>query len=227
MLFNILKDHGRLFSSSFWVTVFNSIVLPIFNSVCYDRGVSTKDGDPSPTSRVSHSEGSTWDSETSMVATQCLVDLFVSFFDMLRSQLPSVVSVLAVLIRNPVQVIAKAGLNALVLLTGELGKRLSEDEWRIIFVALKEAIASTLPGFMKVLRTMDDVQVSDNSQAYSYTEMPSDNGLVNEDIRDDNLETAAYVVSRIRSHISVQLLIIKVPHYLTFYLLLFFCEKLW
>lgn len=202
VIFDILKDHGHLFSSSFWIVVFNSVVLPMFNCLCYNRETKTDDDQ---SLSVSNPDISTWDSETSTMATHSLVELFVSYFDALRSELPSVVSILTVLIRNPVQISVNTGLNALLRLTGELGKRLSEEDWKVICLALKEAIASTLPGFMRVLRIMDNIELPDNSQIDTDTEGASD-----DHIEDDKLQTAAYVVSRIKSHISLQLLIIQV-----------------
>ncbi|KAL5858677.1 hypothetical protein ACOSQ3_006135 [Xanthoceras sorbifolium] len=208
VLFNILKDHGHLFSRPFWIGVFNSVIFPIFNGGSDKRDTRVKDNQDSPTSQSPRLEGSAWDSETFAVAMHCLVDLFVSFFDVVRTQLPNLVSILAGVIRSPVQGPASTGVAALMQLAGKLGGRLSEDEWREIFVALKDAAASTLPSFMKVLKTMDDIEIPDASHTYSDVES-SDHGI-NDDIEDDNLQTTAYVVSRMKSHIAVQLLIIQV-----------------
>ncbi|KAL5789037.1 hypothetical protein ACOSP7_005986 [Xanthoceras sorbifolium] len=208
VLFNILKDHGHLFSRPFWIGVFNSVIFPIFNGGSDKRDTRVKDNQDSPTSQSPRLEGSAWDSETFAVAMHCLVDLFVSFFDVVRTQLPNLVSILAGVIRSPVQGPASTGVAALMQVAGKLGGRLSEDEWREIFVALKDAAASTLPSFMKVLKTMDDIEIPDTSHTYSDVES-SDHGI-NDDIEDDNLQTTAYVVSRMKSHIAVQLLIIQV-----------------
>ncbi|GKV06913.1 hypothetical protein SLEP1_g18731 [Rubroshorea leprosula] len=209
VLFNILKDHGHLFSRSFWIIIFNSVVFPIFSGVCDKRDVLIKDEQDSQSPNSPHLEGSIWDSETSAVAAQCLVDLFISFFNVVRAQLPNVVSILTGYIRSPIQGPATTGVAALSRLTGDLGSRFSEDEWREVFLALKEAAASMVPGFMKLLRTMDDIKVPEYS-LYANTGTSSDHGLNNEDLEDDNLQTMAYIVSRMKSHIAVQLLIIQV-----------------
>ncbi|KAJ9183199.1 hypothetical protein P3X46_007098 [Hevea brasiliensis] len=210
VLFNILNDHGHLFSQSFWIDVFNSVILPIFSSVCDKKDNFIQDGQHSPTSASQHQEGNAWDPETSALAAQRLVDLFVSFFNTVSSQLSSVVSVLTGFIRSPIQGPASTGVAALLRLAGQLGSRLSEDEWREIFLALKEAAASTLPGFVKVLRSMDDIEMPDASESYADVDISSDHSFTNDDLEDDNLQTAGYVVSRVKSHIAVQLLIIKV-----------------
>ncbi|KAJ6403265.1 hypothetical protein OIU84_015223 [Salix udensis] len=163
----------------------------------------------SPTS-APHSEGSAWDSETSAIAVQCLVDLFVNFFNVIRSQLPSVVSILMGFIRSPVKGPASTGVAALLCLAGELGGRISEDEYREIFLSLKEAAASLLPGFMKVLRIMDDIEMPESSHPFADVDVSSDHGFRNDDLEDGNLQTAAYVVSRVKGHIAVQLLIVQV-----------------
>ncbi|XP_075673381.1 brefeldin A-inhibited guanine nucleotide-exchange protein 1 isoform X1 [Castanea sativa] len=213
VLFNILKDHGHLFSLPFWTGVFNSVVFPIFNCVSDQKEMEIEDEEyPTPTSRPSHSEVSTWDSETSAVAAQCLVDLFVTFFDVVRSQLPGVVSVLTGFIRSPIQGPASTGVAALMRLASDLGSKLSQDEWRNIFLALKEAATSTVPAFMKVLRSMDNIEVPGGGQSYTDLETSSDHMLTHDDLEDDNLHTAQYVISRMKSHIAMQLLIIQVAN---------------
>ncbi|MCI22513.1 brefeldin A-inhibited guanine nucleotide-exchange protein 1-like, partial [Trifolium medium] len=121
---------------------------------------------------------------------------------MVRSQLPGVVSVLTGFIRSPVQGPASTGVAGLMRLTGDLGKRLSEEEWKEIFLCLKDAATSTVPGFVKVLRTMSNIEVLKISQS-------SDHDLTNDEFDDDNLQTATYVVSRTKNHIAMQLLILQ------------------
>lgn len=202
VLFNILKDHGHLFSRTFWNSIFCYVIFPVYNSVCGKRDMSILDVHGSPSVSV-YTEGSTWDSETSPVAAECLIDLFVTFFDVVRSQLPGVVSILTGFIRSPVQGPASTGVAGLVRLTSDLGNRLSEEEWKEIFLCLKDAATSTVPGFTKVLRTMSNIEVRKFSQS-------SDHDLTNDEFDDDNLQTATYVVSRTKNHIAMQLLILQV-----------------
>ncbi|OIW02947.1 hypothetical protein TanjilG_29723 [Lupinus angustifolius] len=203
VLFNILKDHGHLFSHTFWDSIFNSVIFPVYNSVSGKRDMSLQEGHCSPSSVSVYHEGVTWDSDTSSVAAECLIDLFVNFFDMVRSQLPGVVSVLTGFIRSPVQGPASTGVAGLVRLTGDLGSRLSEEEWEEIFRCLKDAVTSTVPGFMKVLRTMNSIEVPKMSHS-------SDHEMTMDGLDDDNLQTAIYVVSRTKNHIATQLLILQV-----------------
>ncbi|GAB4852994.1 Protein big1 [Ancistrocladus abbreviatus] len=209
VLFNILKDHGHLFSQPFWTLVFQSVVFPIFNSLNYDEN-KTNDQEVSSTAAHPAPQGSTWDSETYVVAAECLVDLFITFFSMLRPQLPSVVSVLTAHVSSRGQGPAKTGMAILERLTNELATRLSEDDWRGIFLALKEAAASTIPGLLKVVRTMDGIQFHDETEPSNDLEVSSEHEENNYDLDDDNLQTASYVVSRMKSHIAIQLIIIQV-----------------
>ncbi|KAE8668279.1 Brefeldin A-inhibited guanine nucleotide-exchange protein 4 [Hibiscus syriacus] len=203
LLSNVLKDHGHLFSRTFWIGVFNYVVLPIFNGASpVTQG--------SPTSKSPRSGRSPWDQETSATTTQSLVDIFISFYDVLRSQLPKLVSVLAGYLKSSIKGPASTGVTAMYRLTVELGSRLTKDEWQEILLAIKEAASATLPGFMKILRTMDDIKLPENSESSTTTETSSEQGLCKDDIEDDNLQTAAYVISKMKSYIEVQLLIMQV-----------------
>ncbi|KAH9603398.1 hypothetical protein KSS87_005352 [Heliosperma pusillum] len=210
VLFNILKDHGSLFSRPFWNVIFKFVVLPIFNSHD-DKDDSGMDVDQSvQSSRDLSFQGSAWDSETTPAATDGLVDLFVTFFGVVRSQLPNAVAIFMDFIKNSGHAPAKTGISALVRLTNELGTRLSEDDWKGIFMALKDAANSTIPGFLKVLRTMDNMEIPDGGKSYNGFETSSEHEQSSNDLEDDSLQVAALVVSRTKSHISVLLVIIQV-----------------
>ncbi|KAI7731458.1 hypothetical protein M8C21_026882 [Ambrosia artemisiifolia] len=210
VLFNILKDHGHVFSRSFWITVINSVIFPIFKNVSGDNKEDKDQSSP---------KSSCWDSDTCSVATRCLVDLFINFFGVMRVHLGAVVSLVAGLLKNSGQGSARSGVSGLMRLVGDLGGMLTEDEWSCIFLSLKETAASLLPGFLKLLKIMDRIDIGMPSVAQSSfydddddegeTTMTSSNGAI-EDYDDDNLQTAGYVVSRMKTHISTQLLIMQV-----------------
>ncbi|KAG2390609.1 Brefeldin A-inhibited guanine nucleotide-exchange protein [Vigna angularis] len=152
-------------------------------SVSGKREVNVQEDQSSPSSVSVHTEGSSWDSEAYSVAAEGLIDIFVTFFD-----------------EGP----ASTGVAGLVRLTDDLGNRLSAEEWKEIFLCLKDAAMSTVQGFMKVLRTMNNIEPSTD------LESSSDHDLTNDEFDDDNLQTATYVVSRTKSHIAMQLLIAQV-----------------
>lgn len=209
VLFNILKDHGHLFPRLFWINVFKSVIYPMFSPVNDSAEAQVKYDQSSFKSRYIPLDGCLWDSETSVVAAQCLVDLFVNFFGMVRSELPSVVSIMVGFIKGSGKDPATTGVASLMRLAGDLGGKFREEDWKVIFLALKEASNSTLPNFSKLLRTMDGIEIpisqSDNDREFS-----TGAGLINDESEDDNLHTARYVVSRMKDHIAAQLRIIQV-----------------
>ncbi|KAI3447875.1 hypothetical protein Pfo_004540 [Paulownia fortunei] len=210
VLFNILKDHGHLFSQPFWSNVFNCAIFPIFSFSSDSKEAHKEDDCCSPNSGPLHPDGSIWDTETSVVAVECLIDLFVHFFDLLRPQLHGVVSILVGFIRSPGPGPSSAGVAALMRLAAALSGKLLEEEWRDIFLCLKEAAGSSLPGFAKLLKTMDSIEVPDVTCPNNEMESSSGHGVINDGSEDDNLQTVAYIVSRMKVHIAVQLLIIQV-----------------
>ncbi|KAK9690898.1 hypothetical protein RND81_09G161900 [Saponaria officinalis] len=209
VLFDILKDHGILFSRPFWNVVFKFVVFPLF-SVQDDKDDNGMNGELSVQSyEDSYRQERAWDSETSSMAAERLIDLFVTFFSVVRTQLPDAVATLTSLIKSPNHGSATIAMTALVRLTSELGPMLSEDDWRGTFVALKDAAVSTVPGFLKLLRTMDNIEIPDEAQSFNGLET-SEYEKSSNDVDDHSLQTAAYVVSRMKFHISVQLSIIQV-----------------
>lgn len=211
VLFNILKDHGHLFSRQFWINVFSSIIFPIFESVTDKKETKFQEDQSSTYSSAPHRGRNNWDAETSAVAAQNLVNIFVTFFNVVRSQLHGLVSILADLIRSGGKGYASTGVTALMQLVKDLGGRLSEDEWTDLFLALNDSAASTLPGILRLVRTMDSSEMPDHAQAEA-SDSPSfsGNGFTADESEDDNLQTAAYVVSRMKSHIAALLLILQV-----------------
>ncbi|KAK4405407.1 Brefeldin A-inhibited guanine nucleotide-exchange protein 1 [Sesamum angolense] len=207
VLFNILKDHGHLFPQPFWAYVFNCAIFPIFT---VDSKEARKEDSGSLNSGPMHPDGSVWDSVTSVVAAECLIDLFIHFFDFIRAQLHGVVSILVEFVISPGQGPSSAGVAALMRLAADLRGKLLEDEWLDIFLCLKEAAGSNLSGFAKLLKTMDDIEMPHVARPDDDIESTSGRGLTDDGSEDDNLQTVAYVVSRMKVHIAVQLLIIQV-----------------
>lgn len=204
VLFDILVDHGNLFSGSFWINIFKSVINPMFS-----RSMHMID-QVSPANSSKQPEEDYWNSETDIVAVQCLADLLLKFFDVLRHQLGNVVEILVSFIRSPYQQSANTGVTGLLHLLDNVGKRLSETEWREVMLLLKKATALTLPVFSRIVDIMDKVEVPNRVHTYSDAEQYSDNDYIDDDEEDANMEAASYVVVRMTGHIAVQLLIVKV-----------------
>ncbi|KAF2587535.1 hypothetical protein F2Q70_00033902 [Brassica cretica] len=203
VLFNILMDHGHLFTRPFWAAIFSSIILPVFNNMRSKTDMLFEESSSgySPSSASLDTEETTWDAETSTLALQLLVDLLANFFSSVRSQLSSVVSIILGFIKSPVQGSTGSGISVLLRLADGLARSASEDEWTEVFLALKEAASLTFAGFMKVLRTMDDIEDVETSSGQSVDK---------DDLDDDNLHIMSYVVSRTKKHIDVLSQIVEV-----------------
>ncbi|GER57768.1 guanine nucleotide exchange family protein [Striga asiatica] len=212
VLFNILKDHGHLFSQPFWATVFKGAIFPIFTFIFDGKESDIGNDSHSPNSGSIHPlDGSIWDSETSVVAVECLTDLFVNLFDLLRPQFHEVISIIMRFVRSPSQSPSTAGVAALMRLSADLRSKLTEEEWQDIFHSLEEAAVRRLPVFMKLLKTLDSIEVPDYNPVNYETESSYDNGgAIGDGAEDEKLQSVAYIVSRMKVHISLQLLIIQV-----------------
>lgn len=205
VLFDILKDHGHLFSSTFWITIFDSVIYPIF---------STKEG-RIPTSLVSATtteqpDEDSWNYEIDSVAAKCLVNLYVTFFDIVRPQLGNVVSILTTFMRSPNQQSASTGVASLLHLTENIGSQLSESEWKGVLLRFKEAAFLTSSVFPRIVRIMQDVEIPDKTESLSDADQYSDHEFATDDEEEANMETASYAIVRLKSHIALQLLIVQV-----------------
>ncbi|KAK4401297.1 Brefeldin A-inhibited guanine nucleotide-exchange protein 1 [Sesamum angolense] len=134
VLFNILKDHGHLFPQPFWANVFDSAIFPLFSFTCNIEEPEKDDDGYSPDPGSQLPDESIWESETNAVAVECLSDLFVNFFDLVRPQLRQVVSILVRFIKSPAQGPSSAGMAALIRSAAELRGKLSAEEWLDIFL---------------------------------------------------------------------------------------------
>jgi len=104
ILFDTLRLHGNLFSSTLWEQVSEWVLFSIFDFV---RPA------PNPVEGRVHVNGSenkyngleedAWISETCMLALQLLVDLFVKFYDLVNHLLGKVLELLTNFIKQRVQ----------------------------------------------------------------------------------------------------------------------------
>ncbi|KAK8937385.1 Brefeldin A-inhibited guanine nucleotide-exchange protein 1 [Platanthera zijinensis] len=185
VLFHILKDHGHLFSGTFWINIFKSVIYPIFSDE--QLGEDPKNA------------------EIIAIAAGCLVDLFVTFFDVVRSQFVHVVEILSSYVRSPYRQSSSIGLTALLQLAKHVGKNLSETEWMHILLSLKNSAASSFPVVTQVVEAMSKVEMPDRFQSYSDAGEYSDQDSFNEDEEDADMEKASYMVVRLKDHIAVLL----------------------
>jgi hypothetical protein len=96
------------------------------------------------------------------------------------------------------------------ILTEGLASKLSKDEWEKILLCFKESAAHTFVVFDKIVRMMQKIEIPDRNESYSEAEQYSDHDIYNDNEEEANMETASYAIVRMRSHISLQLLIVQV-----------------
>lgn len=155
------------------------------------------------------------------MAAQCLVDLYVNFFEMVRNVLPDIVSILMSFIRSPYNSSTNIGVTALLRLTRYLGNKFTELEWSEILEALKVTSSSTFSEFSKIVRTMESLEIPRVIPPDSDAELYSENELDNSEPEENDMEAASYSVARMKGHIAVQLLLGQVLlNNVTFLLLL-------
>uniref|UniRef100_A0A0D9VD96 SEC7 domain-containing protein n=1 Tax=Leersia perrieri TaxID=77586 RepID=A0A0D9VD96_9ORYZ len=198
VLFDILKDHGHLFSQSFWRNIFESVIYPLFSV-----------DSSTPNGHINITEDDSWNSETKTVAVKCLVDLYITFFDVMRPELSRVTSVVLNFIRSPYKQSASTGLSVFQRLTEGLASKLSKEEWKEILLCFKESSVHTFVVFHKIVRMMQDIEIPDRNESYSEAERYSDHDIYNEDEEEANMETASYAIVKMKNHMAQQLLVVQ------------------
>ncbi|KAJ3679015.1 hypothetical protein LUZ60_017026 [Juncus effusus] len=197
VLFDILKDHGHLFSPPFWASIFETVIYPIF---------SNKSDVLSDTSTEDEASSAL---ETQILASRCLVDLYPTVFDAVRPELGSVVNIVVGFIKSPYQQAAGAGVAHMQRLMENLGSLLTSGEWEMILERMKEAAESNFAAFTRIVRMMEDVEIPDNKvDGFSEMEIYSESELINDE-EEANMETASYAIVRMKSHLSLQLSLLQ------------------
>ncbi|CAM0909962.1 unnamed protein product [Alopecurus aequalis] len=201
VLFDILKDHGHLFSQSFWANIFESVIYPLFGSQM------SRVSDRTLTSNGADDEFSTLETQT--LAVKSLVVIFVDFFDVMRSELARIASIVTYFIRSPYKHSATIGVSALLRLAEGVGSKLSKEEWKDILLCFKESSTHTFVVFSKIVRMMQDIEIPDRAESYSETDQYSDHEIYSNDEEEANMETTSYAIVKLKNHMALQLLVVQ------------------
>jgi brefeldin A-inhibited guanine nucleotide-exchange protein len=216
VLFDILKDHGHMFSQTFWTDIFKRVVYPLFIS---ER--STPEDQISTSNDVEYNLP---DLETQTLAVKCLVGLFINFFDVIRPEFARTASVITYFVRSPYKHCATSGVSAIIHLTEGIGNKLSAEEWKEILVHFKESVMHTFVVFSKIVKMMRDIEVPDRIDSYSEAEQYSDHEIYNNDEEEANMETTSYAIVKLKNHMALLLMVIQVLKALLFNLYDPFCR---
>ncbi|GIM16141.1 hypothetical protein Vretimale_18795, partial [Volvox reticuliferus] len=140
VLFDILRFHGGSFAQSFWVRIFDSVLLPIFDHVRAEVTDTT-----TFTSEKRRQQEEQWLYETCTRCLQHLVDLFVQFYDEAFTLLSRLLDLLRGFMNRSHQSLAAVGVAAFVRLAVKAGPIMNETCWEEVIAALLAILEETAP----------------------------------------------------------------------------------
>ncbi|KAG6547191.1 hypothetical protein Mapa_011443 [Marchantia paleacea] len=135
VLFDLLKERGHQFSSTFWESVFHRVLFPIFDYVRH----AGKDGEKPAAS------SDQWLRETCIHSLQLLCDLFSSFYKDVSFLLPALLGLLLDCATRPDQTLASISVGALVRLMEVGGHQFDDKDWTTLLDSIRDACYTTQP----------------------------------------------------------------------------------
>ncbi|KAK2077578.1 hypothetical protein QBZ16_004423 [Prototheca wickerhamii] len=147
VLFDILMDHGSAFTAPFWLRVFDSVLLPIFDIVRAQTADAT-----TFTDEARRLEADGWLYETCTRALQNLVDLVVRYHGGVPALLARLLELLGGFIARPHAELASVGVAALTRLTLALAPALGPGDWGALLAVYAAAAEEALPDIAGLLK---------------------------------------------------------------------------
>ncbi|OMO86408.1 SEC7-like protein [Corchorus olitorius] len=133
VLFDLLNERGRKFSTPFWESIFHRVLFPIFDHVRHARKESLiSSGDESLR-------------ESSIHSLQLLCNLFNTFYKEVCFMLPPLLSLLLDCAKKSDQTVVSISLGALVHLIEVGGHQFSESDWDMLLKSIRDASYTTQP----------------------------------------------------------------------------------
>ncbi|KAL5572269.1 hypothetical protein UlMin_021866 [Ulmus minor] len=133
VLFDLLNERGRKFSSSFWESIFHRVLFPIFDHVRHAGKESSITSDDE------------WLRESSIHSLQLLCNLFNTFYKEVCFMLPPLLSLLLDCAKKTDQSVVSISLGALVHLIEVGGHQFSESDWDTLLKSISDASYTTQP----------------------------------------------------------------------------------
>ncbi|XP_047330350.1 brefeldin A-inhibited guanine nucleotide-exchange protein 5-like isoform X2 [Impatiens glandulifera] len=132
VLFDLLNERGRKFTSSFWESIFHRILFPIFDHVRHAGKESlVQSGDELR--------------ETSIHSLQLLCNLFNTFYKEVCFMLPPLLGLLLDCAKKSDQTVVSISLGALVHLIKVGGHQFSDSDWDTLLESIRDALYTTQP----------------------------------------------------------------------------------
>lgn len=158
VLFDILKFHGGSFTPRFWIRIFDSVLLPMFDQVrseCLDATTFTDDS--------LRSEVDAWLFETCTATLQHIVDVVVKYHQNVPGLLDRILTLLSGFIRRQHEKLAGIGVAALSQLILAAGENADEDTWKVLESSLINAMSDTVPQLRELMQRRMEIRASDDS----------------------------------------------------------------
>ncbi|CAH2065526.1 unnamed protein product [Thlaspi arvense] len=133
VLFDLLNERGKKFSTPFWESIFHRILFPIFDHVSH----AGKEG-------LISSEDVKF-RETSIHSLQLLCNLFNTFYKEVCFMLPPLLSLLLDCAKKSDQTVVSISLGALVHLIEVGGHQFSVGDWDMLLKSIRDASYTTQP----------------------------------------------------------------------------------
>ncbi|KAF5204476.1 Brefeldin a-inhibited guanine nucleotide-exchange protein [Thalictrum thalictroides] len=133
VLFDLLNERGRKFSSAFWESIFHRVLFPIFDHVRHAGRDSLA------------SSNDEWLRETSIHSLQLLCNLFNTFYKEVCFMLPPLLGLLLDCAKKPDQSVVSISLGALVHLIEVGGHQFSDSDWDTLLKSIRDASYTTQP----------------------------------------------------------------------------------
>ncbi|KAJ3359472.1 guanine nucleotide exchange protein for ADP-robosylation factor [Kappamyces sp. JEL0680] len=143
-LFETLKGHGSLFSTSFWEILAKGVLFPIFD----DMKQSSSNTNALNSKFANKEELAVWLSTTLIAAIRQFVDLFTHFYQTIGFMLPSMLDLLRTCLVHENEALSRIGSTCLQQLVDQNTKRLSVAEWRLVVKTFTDLFSDTAPSFL-------------------------------------------------------------------------------
>lgn len=158
VLFDILKVHGSAFTREFWVRIYDSVLLPMFDHVRAEVLDTT-----TFTDEARRTEADAWLYETCTTTLQHLVDVVARYQDAVPELIPRTLELLGGLIRRshaPLSAVGVAALTKLTLALGLAAKSVPSGgiPWAQLMEAIVSAAKDTKPQIAELIQYRMEVR---------------------------------------------------------------------
>ena len=147
VLFDILKFHGSSFSATFWVRIFDSVLLPIFDHVRAEVTDTTTFTDDRR-----RDAADAWLYETCTSTLAHIVDLVALYQQQVPLLLKKVLHLLGGFVRRQHKSLAGVGVAALARLAYAAGPTFNKEQWLQYVAAIASATRDTCPNVAELVR---------------------------------------------------------------------------